>query len=123
MLEHKKRNDRYYNEENLVGVIYLPAYWLWWSSSVRQRDTQEKLLFSPILVEAVLNKNITKKLVEEVLECKWWTGDFPSCANEQETLDRLVVDFISPTTLFYVNNYDGYETIKILDSRENTFIS
>lgn len=95
------KENRYYNSEGKVGVLYSPVHGAGWSNGYR-----EELLFDPEIIKMVLNG---EKVTPEYCKSRFGNG----CYYEASSLK---VEFLEPGTQFTVEEYDGCESIKtILD--------
>lgn len=108
-----KKVERFINEDGLVGVVVSPGYGAGlfgngcWIDSPEDYEAYALALDKDI-VEAVINHNEYRFL--EVLSNKFnisyaYVGGFSDA----------VVEFIEPGTMFYINDYDGFETLIKLD--------
>ena len=96
---------RYYNEEGQVGIVISPCFGSGWSSYESDPKKAEFMLTNPALVKAVLefaDDSEIKKIFEEA-------------GIQAPMLDYLEVKFLKPGTKFYIDEYDGYESIQTID--------
>jgi hypothetical protein len=94
-----------YIKDGKVAVLYSPDYgagWYSWNSN------NEELLFDKEIVEAVLADN--RELAAEIAKKKYdaYTGG----------AKNLQIEWIDEGTQFEVEEYDGYESIHIIGSRD-----
>lgn len=103
--ENKDKVERYYNKKNELGVLYSPAYGYGWSSC----DSPE-LAYDKRIVEYWLNKHPNAQKMKMHLERigyhDVWMGGY----------NDLKIAWIPKGTMFYVREYDGYESVETPES-------
>jgi hypothetical protein len=107
MSTNEKKIEKYYNEKGEVAVLYSPGFGAGWSTWADD-SVKENVLFNKIIVELVLNNKhseITNELCESLFGSSFYVGG----------AHDLEVKFLRPGTQFIINEYDGNETIDILD--------
>lgn len=90
-----------------VAVLYSPGYGAGWSTWATGGDI-ESMVFDPHMVNLVLS-GASKWELESYAETRWSDGYFNG-------LDSLNVAWIEEGKQFYIREYDGSETVVLLDS-------
>lgn len=115
-----------YNEEGRVGVVYAPGYGAGWSTW--NEDYAEVLMFHHEIVDAVLDIEENdwreyddpraKDRVDQALKAIF--GPDTNDVNVENSVciytgaaDQLVVEWVRPNVPVKVNEYDGYESLKV----------
>lgn len=98
-----KPYKKYYNLNGQVAVLYSPGYgagWYTWSND-------EGMLYDDKIVAAVLNNDFitAAKIAEEKYDA------YAGGAND------LKIYWMKPGTIFKINEYDGHESIEILNRK------
>lgn len=86
-----------------VGVIISPGWgagWSTWNST-----HAEEMLFSPEIIKLVKQKATTEEICKKAKEL--WGDDVGTAG-----ADELVVKWLPIGTKFFVEEYDGYESIR-----------
>lgn len=96
-----------------VGVLISTGYGAGWTTWAYRND--EDMLFSPEIIELV-EKGATSKEIEEKAKELW--GD----NNYYGGVDGLEIEWLDEGTTFDVVEYDGYESIIIIDD-ESCYIA
>lgn len=98
--------EKHVNEQGQVAVLYSPGYgagWYTWNTKHRG------LVFDKEIVIAIECGN--RELAAEIAERK-----YPGCFTGG--VRELCVEWLSPGTIFEIEEYDGSESIHIIGSRE-----
>ena len=103
--ENKDTVERYYNENNELGVLYSPDYGSGWSSW-----NSPELAYDKRIVEYWLNKHPNAQKMKMHLERigyhDVWMGGY----------NDLKIAWIPKGTIFYIDEYDGSESIETAES-------
>lgn len=103
--ENKDTVERYYNENNELGVLYSPDYGYGWSSW-----NCPELAYDKRIVDYWLNKHPNAQKMKMYLERigyhDVWMGGY----------NDLKIAWIPKGTMFYVREYDGYESVETPES-------
>jgi len=96
---------KYCNAQHEVAVIYSPGYGAGFTTWMHDDDMSDRAVFDYDLVMAILNKD--KKAIIEIADSK----------NYPHNLDTNDLDvlFVPMGCQFRVTEYDGYESIEILE--------
>lgn len=104
--EPRHRSNRYHNASGDIGIILHKGFGGgWWTSS----PEYPALLFDPILVQAVLDKDVNRILDRAKILVPDFLGSLQTGA-------ELSVEFVKPNTRFIVDCEDGRETLRCRDS-------
>ncbi len=101
--------NKYYNDKGEVAVLVSGGYgagWFTW-------NTDEQLLFSPELVQAILDETPRKEL--EAIAKKLFPDSYCGGA------DQLHIEWVKPGTRFRIEEYDGAESF--IDAEELVLIA
>ncbi|MFC1018821.1 hypothetical protein ACFGZ6_00915 [Pasteurella multocida] len=93
------KNGKVYNEQGEVAVLYSPGYGAGWSTW-----NNHDCVFTPEIVRLVLDNADTTDIenkAEELFGEGFYTGG----------ASQLRIGWLKPGTQFYINEYDGYETV------------
>lgn len=99
--------EKYRNSNDKVGAAFSPGYGAGWSTW-NKKEYEERLVFDPIIIDMIItnrHKNIPA-YVKEISPDLYSGGH-----------DQLEVEWLSPGTRFEITEYDGFETIEILDQK------
>lgn len=97
-----------------VAVLYSPKYGAgWWSWNGHKDGVTQQCLFCPEIVEIVEHEDYpNKELVAEVKSlAEKLFGERFYCGGAQD----LQVKWILEGTVFRIDEYDGYESVEIID--------
>lgn len=97
---------KYYNEEGKVAILYSPGYGAGWYSWHRI----EALIFDPEIVKMILEHKDERPFLlnQKIINyCEATYGD----SNYYGGADQLEIMFLEPGTPFYIEEYEGSETI------------
>lgn len=97
---------RYYNEKGLVGVVISPDYGFGWSAYENDPKKAEFMRTNPALVKAVLEDAENFSEIQKI---------FKDAGIEYPGDNYLEVQFLKPGTKFYIDEYDGLESIRTVD--------
>jgi hypothetical protein len=93
---------------NQVAVLVSRGYGAGWSTwNTENPQIQEAMLFDPDIAQAVLDKNLDK--AEEIA-----TRKYPGDSYTGGIEDNMVVEWVNIGDRFYIQEYDGSESLKIL---------
>lgn len=93
--------ERYYNEKNELGVLYSPEFGGGWST-----ESYEELAYDKRIVEYWLTEHPSIDEMEDFMKNIGYKSPYlPS------GYFNLKIAWIPKGTLFYIENYDGAETI------------
>ncbi|XWY20076.1 hypothetical protein ACNGTO_03200 [Bisgaard Taxon 45] len=93
------RNGKVYNEQGEVAVLYSPGYGAGWSTW-----NGGKGVFTPEIVQLVLDEAPTAAIMSkarEILGEDFYLGG----------TSQLKIKWLEPGTVFYINEYDGSESV------------
>lgn len=97
-----------YLKDGLVAIIYSPHYGAGWST---WNKDNKQCIFDPFIVEQLIQNNsdcydVINKYVDE---------NYPKrfC---KLGLRELKLQWLPIGTKFYIDEYDGYESVKVVDS-------
>lgn len=94
--------ERYYNEKNELGVLYSPEFGSGWST-----ESYEELAYDKRIVEYWLTEHPSRDDMKEFIANIGYKNFYlPMCGYSD-----LEIAWIPKGTLFYIENYDGAETI------------
>lgn len=105
MTEIKKLRDGKGN----VAVIYSPGYGAGWYTWNTGEPYSTQLVFDPVLAQMILDEKPVKERVEYVE--KNYTEDI-YCGG----LNQAEIEWLPEDTQFYINEYDGSESIRALNN-------
>lgn len=99
-----------YIKDGKVAVAYSPGYGAGWASWAKQ-DVMETLLFHPDIIQMILDGR------EEEINEDWLIEHFGEAFRNVYIggNDQLEIEWLPIGTLFRVHEYDGSESIVILD--------
>lgn len=99
--------EKYYNEEGKVGVIYHPDYGAGFSSW----HSDPNICFDKNVIEMIVNND--------------WEGIKEYCSKNKIYYGggELEIKWLDPETVFYIDEYDGLETVKIVEYPESFLIA
>ena len=103
--------QKYYNDKGQVAVLYSPGYgagWYSWNIDIPE------CLFDPEIVQMILDKKDKieiKSFVESKYPSGYWGG-----------ADDLKIVWIDKGTLIRIDEYDGYEYVKVRESEEWIYV-
>ena len=103
--ENKDTVERYYNENNELGVLYSPDYGSGWSSW-----NSPELAYDKRIVEYWLNKHPNAQKMKMHLERIGYHDVRMGGYND------LKIAWIPKGTIFYIDEYDGSESIETAES-------
>lgn len=107
--------DKVYNEEGKVAVLYSPGHGAGWSTWAHNHDVATKALFDPEVVQWVLDGKPEGKFAEDPHEYfRKKYGGYIYCGG----LWNVEIEWVSPGTMFRINEYDGYESVEFIDNIE-----
>lgn len=113
---------RYTNERGDVAVLISPGYGAGWSTWA-DKYQQERMLFDPELVSIVLRWQRPLKDWEEtrrISELKQYVEGNPNYEGVYlGGLGDLYVEWLKPGQKFIVHEYDGSESLFLLDEVEH----
>lgn len=98
--------EKYYNEKGEVAVLYSPGFGAGWSTW--NDDIGEQLVFNKTIVEMVLigrRSDITEGLCKSLFNKDFYIGGARD----------LEVKFVKKGAKFRITEYDGAESVEILD--------
>ena len=98
--------EKYYNEDNLVGIIVSTGFGAGWSTWNDDDIPSDFLVMDKTLIEMCLNKTPIEK-VEEYIKSK-----FPNNSLYMGGWKKSNVFFVVRKTLFRINEYDGNESVE-----------
>lgn len=101
--------NRYIKDEK-VAVAYSPGYGAGWATWANQ-DVMETLLFHPDIIQMILDDRAEEMNNDWLIEHFGETFKNVYCGGN----DQLEVEWLPIGTLFRVHEYDGSESIVILD--------
>ncbi|HHE3599916.1 hypothetical protein ACFHYJ_00895 [Pasteurella multocida] len=93
------QNGKVYNEQGEVAVLYSPEYGAGWSTW-----NGGKGVFTPEIVQLVLDEAPTAAIMSKAREILG--EDFYLCGAR-----NLKIEWLKPGTQFYIDEYDGYESV------------
>ena len=93
--------EKYYNENDELGVLYSPGFGAGWSTW-----NCDELAYDKRIVEYWLNENPTYEQLSEFLESIGYHDVYMGGYNSLE------ISWIPRGTMFYVHEYDGHETVE-----------
>ena len=96
-----------YIKDGKVGVLISPGFGSGWSTW--NPDYSEYLLFDRELIQAVLDGDFNK--VESIAEATIGEETYLHTGGAHD----LTVHWLDPGTQFKVDEYDGHETLKVLE--------
>ena len=99
--------ERYKNENGKVAVLISPEYGAGWSTW-SDNELAERLIFDPTLVQMVLDgrhKEINEEFINELFNLS--EDDYVYCGGVSD----LRVEWLDEGENFYIDEYDGYESI------------
>ena len=104
--------EKYYNDKGEVGVLYSPEFGAGWYS---WNEKYPEILFDKKLVEMVLQKGEDEDYISE--EAMQYIKDTYGKKRGfyMGGASTLEVEFLSKGTKFRIDEYDGNESIEILD--------
>lgn len=101
--------EKYTNTKGEVGVIISTAYGSGWSTWASNKKDAEYLMFQPQIVDYLTStKNIEP---EEIKKMLYGLEDTNFSIISDEDYLSLEVVWIKSGQLFYIENYDGIETV------------
>ena len=92
-----------YIKDNKTAILYSPGFgagWSTWSSDIKEK---EHMIFSPVLVQAVLRKadyGDVLNIAEELFPNEYLGG-----------IRDLTIKWLPVGTPFYITDYDGSESV------------
>lgn len=95
---------KYYNKQGEVGILVTNSYGAGWYSWCDKYGPE--MVFDKGMVEAILNDDYLTAL--EIAEKK-----YPDAC--LTAVEDLIVEFLPPNTAFRIDEFDGNESIEILD--------
>lgn len=95
-----------------VAVIYSPGYGAGWSTWA-DNENAVKMVFCPRLAKAIVDKTEDPLLVAEEEFPTEYTGG----------IEEAVVEWLEQGTLFEIQEYDGSESLRIIDPKFCEFLS
>jgi len=109
-----KQNDKVI-KKGCVAVLYSPEYGAGWYSW--NDDKKTWLLFHPDLIEAVESGNLKRaqKLAEKFGKELYGEGDYTSVLGAK----NLQIRWIPQGTKFRISEYDGFESVILLNIEED----
>lgn len=101
----------YKNDKGEIAVLYSPGYGAGWSSTW---NFHPNIAFDKRIVEYVLEHKktgepIDEKVMKAYLESIGYEDVY--CGGAK----NLIVEFVKPGTYVRINEYDGYESLEILN--------
>lgn len=105
-----KNVERYYNEAGEVGVLVSIGYGAGWSSGGWNSSYQEFLCMDKTLVELCLN-NSSKEEVQDYINSVLQENNIEDLNMYYGGWYDNVVEFIPKGTAFYIDEYDGHESL------------
>jgi len=99
-------NERLIRNGTHVAVMYAPGYGAGWSTF--NSDSKIRCLFDPLIACAVLLNKI-EEIPEDYFSEENGYKDFYGTA-----LQQVTIEWLPKNTLFRVNEYDGFESIELL---------
>lgn len=111
--------------DGMVAVVYSPGFGSGWSTWCHSsKEIIEHLMFNPELVALVEKKNafndVQQYLVVDEIE-KWVNANFNKLDNGSDyvycgsNIGSLCIEWVPVGTQFYINEYDGLESICYYD--------
>lgn len=97
-----------YEKDGKVAVLYSPGYGAGWSSWAHEHE--DALLFHPEIVQAVLDGD--RKKAKDIAESLCGDSFYGGGAEDLE------IEWLPKGTQFEVDEYDGFESIRILQNFE-----
>lgn len=102
--------EKYYNEKGEVGILFSPGQGVGWST---WNDVDEDNKYALALDKRVIDKwlcGVTCDEMKEYLESIGYKDVFMS------GYDSLCIGFVPSGTKFYIEEYDGFESILTEDA-------
>jgi len=89
-----------------VAILVSPGFGAGWSTWASP-EQREQAMFDSRLVEVILNnETVSKDQVEE-----WFGGDAPYDGG----VDQLIVEWLPKGTAFTIEEYDGSESLRLIE--------
>lgn len=105
---------RFYSRKGQVGILIHDSYGVGYSSEGVDQTLKEFLLFSPDLITARYNGESLEKAKEIVKNA----GFDPDCTTLKYCWDELNIEYVKDGQKFFVDEYNGFESIVKLDDVE-----
>lgn len=100
---------RYTNANGEIGVVISVGYGAGWSTWAFEPENAELLMFHPQLVDYILHADTIEP--EEVKNILSGINDNFFMSLREEDYKNLTVVWVKKGEMFYVEDYDGYESI------------
>ena len=94
--------------EGKVGIVYSPGFGAGWYTWNRMHDNCEQLIFDPQLVRLVDQGSPTETIMARAEELVPGGGFY--------AVEDLEVYWLDQGTKFLINEYDGSETIQLMET-------
>ena len=105
--------EKYYNENGELGVLYSPGWgagWSTWHHMYEDEYEDHPTAFDKRIIEYWLNNHPTKSEMEDFLSSIGYDNIYMG------GYDDLTIAWIPQGTQFYIDEYDGFESIKTPDN-------
>lgn len=93
-----------------VAVLYSPGYGAGWSTWNYDNDIENVMIFHPELVKLV-EENRKEEITEELIKKLANTEHYVCLLG----VDGLTIEWLPKDTSFYIDEYDGFESIRTSD--------
>lgn len=103
-------SDKYINEEGLVGVIISPGF----GAGFHSWNDIPGLCFDKDIIQMTLEGKSPQELADFV-EAKYKYTGYVSVLG----LSQLRITWLKPGTQFFIEEYDGSESITLIENNEN----
>ena len=104
---------RYTNEKGQIGVLYSPPFGAGWSTW-NDDGLSAYLCMDKTLVEMALRGATSKEVLEHLKKGQDEDGEPYFCVLGWTEIEVM---FLAPDTPFYINEYDGSESVEYADQR------
>lgn len=102
--------DKYINDEGLVGVIISPGY----GAGFHSWNDIPGLCFDKDIIQMILEHKSNQEL-EDFIKAKYVRIGYVYVPS----LSQLGVTWLKPGTQFFIDEYDGSESITLIENNED----
>ena len=101
--------EKYYNEDGELGVLYSPGFgagWSTWHDKYEDDYEEHRIAYDKRIIEYWLNNKPSSEDMSKFLESIGYKNVYMG------GYEDLSIAWIPRGTMFYIDEYDGFESIK-----------
>ncbi len=91
--------------DDKIAILISPDYGLGWSTLCRIKESKEKMIFDTDIISILLSDSINLNILKILIQKK-----YPNIYVYD--IEQLTVKWIPKGSIFIIDEYDGYESIK-----------